>query len=216
MAKKANHKKVDALSLFPDLFSQIIQKRRPKDDSYGNEQLKSTASGSYTLVRPPLPPDISWLKNGIVDSSNDESVNIPSALILMPDGRLRDTAVSVIKTYGYLTEIVDTTLEAIHRLSFSEYGIVVVHNGFEDRISFSDSVVHNYLCSLPMSRRRLVYYIVVGPDLHTYYRLNALALSANLVVNDRDVGNLRKILKKGFCEYEELFGPMIELMQDNV
>jgi len=214
MAKTAKDKKVDAFSLFPDLFSQETRKRRPLDRSYGHEQLISTTSSSYTLVRPPLPPDISWLGSGEVNSSSKELMNIPSALILMPDDTLRNTTVTVIEAYGYLTETVETPLEAIHRLSFSNYGIIVVHTGFEDRMSFSDSVVHNYLCTLPMSRRRGAYYIIIGPDLHTDYRLTALALSANLVINDRDVEFLKKILKKGFREYEELFGPVMELLHD--
>lgn len=216
MVKKAKDKKVDAFSLFPDLFNRTTKKRRPVDRSYEHEQLKPPTSSSSTLVRPPLPPDISWLRSGKVNSSTNELINIPSALILMPDDKLRNATASVIEAYGYLAEIVDTPLEAIHRLSFSNYGIVVIHTGFEDRISFSDSAVHNYLCTLPMSRRRGVYYIVIGPDLHTYYRLTALALSANLVVNDRDVEYLRKILKKGFREYEELFGPMIELLHNKL
>jgi len=216
MANKVRDGIVDAFSLFPDLFSQISRKRRPLDKSYENEQLKSTASCFYTPVRPPLPPDISWLRSGKVDNSNDESIKIPSALILMPDDELRCATVSAIEAYGYLTETVDTPLEAIHRLSFSDYGVIVVHTGFEDRVSFTDSVVHNYLCTLPMSRRRGAYYIVIGPDLHTYYRLTALSLSANLVVNERDVRSLGKILKKGFREYEELFGLIIELLQDSL
>ena len=214
MAKKAKDKKVDAFSLFPDLFNHAIKKRRPFDKSYGHEQLKPPTSSSSTLVRPPPPPDVRWLGNGKVNSSTNELIHIPSALILMPDDKLRNATVSVVEAYGYLTETVDTALEAIHRLSFSNYGIVVVHTAFEDWISFSDSVVHNYLCTLSMSRRRGVYYIVIGPDLHTYYRLAALAMSANLVVNDRDVEYLRKILKKGFREYEELFGPLMELLHD--
>ncbi|MFT5701897.1 MAG: hypothetical protein ACI8ZB_004801 [Desulforhopalus sp.] len=214
MAKKAEDKKVDAFSLFPDLFNHATKKRGQLDKSYGHEQLKPPASSSFTLVRPPLPPDISWLGSGKVNSSTNELIHIPSALILMPGDKLRNATVSVIEAYGYLTETVDTALEAIHRLSFSNYEIVVVHTGFEDWVLFSDSVVHNYLCTLPMSRRRGVYYIVIGPNLLTYYRLSALALSVNLVVNDRDVENLRKLLKKGFREYEELFGPMMELLHD--
>ena len=207
-------KKSDAFSLFPDLFNHTIKKRRLLDKSYGNEQLRPPTSSSSLFVRPPLPPDISWLGSGKVNSSTNALIHIPSALILMPDDKLRNATVSVIEAYGYLTETVDTAMEAIHRLSFSNYEIVVVHTGFEDWISFSDSVVHNYLCTLPMSRRRGVYYIVIGPDFPTYYRLAALAVSANLVVNDRDVDGLRKILKKGFREYEELFGPIMELLHD--
>lgn len=213
MTAKAKDNKIDAFTLFPDLFSHETRKRPQKKRAFGHIELKPVTRSSNTIVRPPLPPDISWLRNGEVSSTDDEPIDIPSALVLMQDGTLKDETVSAIKKYGYLIESVETPFEAIHRLSFSKYGIVVVHTRFEDRLSFSDSVVHSYLCNLPMSRRREMYYVVIGPELQTYYRLAALSLSANLVVNDQDIDHLGKILKKGFREYEELFGPMIDLLQ---
>lgn len=212
MTKDTKNKKVDAIELFPDLFSHKTRKRLQLDESYEQVEFKEVTGRVSAHLSPPLPPDISWLRSGKVDSSNKDDIDTPSALILMPDGKLRNETVSIIKSYGYLAETVDTPLEAIHRLSFSKYGIVSLHTGFEDRISFTDSVVHNFIRARPMSHRREVYYIVIGPDLHTYYKLAALALSANLVVNDRDIKHLRKILKKGFREHEELFGPLIELL----
>lgn len=214
MAKSAENSRVDAVSLFPDLFSKKIKQRRSVDKNSVDIELQPFSRSSSRIVRPPLPPDISWLRNGDTEKLEEGPLDIPSALVLIPNEKIREKAISVITNYGYLVESVETPFEAIHRLSFSDYGIVVHHTSFEDRISFTDSVVHNFLCKLPMSRRRGVYYIVIGPHLQTYYRLSALSLSANLVVNDEHIIHLKKILRSGFREYEELFGPIMELLQD--
>ena len=70
------------------------------------------------------------------------------------------------------------------------------------------------MSSLAMSQRRYLYYILVGPELHTLYDLEALAQSANLTVNERDVPHLRVILRKGLTDYEALFGPYLAAMRD--
>ena len=64
-------------------------------------------------------------------------------------------------------------------------------------------------------RRRLLYYVLVGPDVHTCYNLQALALSANLVINERELAFVEVILRKGFREYVELFGPFLEVLEEN-
>ena len=73
-------------------------------------------------------------------------------------------------------------------------------------------VIHGYLTGLPTSKRRTLFYILAGPDLRTLYDLEALSLSANLVINDENINQLQAILRKSFREYEELFGPLIEAM----
>lgn len=206
-------KKEDAFARFPELFSQETRARRAADKSYINVELNPITRSSSKHVQPPSPPDISWLRSGEIAPSNEEAIDIPPALVLVSDENLRNEIISVIQAYGYLIETVETPLEAIHRLSFSNYGIVIMHTGFEDKLSFADSVVHRYLCRLPMSRRRRVHYIIIGPEMCTGYELMALSLSANLLVNEDHVKHLEQILKKGFREYEELFGPLIEQLQ---
>ena len=72
------------------------------------------------------------------------------------------------------------------------------------------SVFHAHMRLLPMERRRYIFYILIGSDFHTLYDLEALALSANLVVNSDDLAHLDVILRKAIPAYEELFGPILE------
>jgi hypothetical protein len=61
-----------------------------------------------------------------------------------------------------------------------------------------------------MSKRRFIFYILIGKEFKTFYNLQALAYSANLVVNDEEVPMFDIILRKTIPEYEELFGPIME------
>ena len=61
-----------------------------------------------------------------------------------------------------------------------------------------------------MSRRRYLFYILIGPEFQTLYNLQALAHSANLVVNDKDLLQLGVALRRAIPVYEKLFGPFME------
>jgi hypothetical protein len=49
----------------------------------------------------------------------------------------------------------------------------------------------------------------VGPSFFTLYNLEALANSANLVVNEKELPDLLTILRKAIPQYEELFGTLM-------
>ena len=61
-----------------------------------------------------------------------------------------------------------------------------------------------------MARRRFIFYVLVGQEFKTLYDLQALAYSANLVVNGMEVTFMGTILRKAIPEYEVLFGPLME------
>ena len=61
-----------------------------------------------------------------------------------------------------------------------------------------------------MSRRRYIFYVLIGEQFKTLYDLQALSCSANLVVNDAEIPYIGIVLKKAIPEYEALFGPLME------
>jgi hypothetical protein len=75
------------------------------------------------------------------------------------------------------------------------------------------SVFHAHMRNLAMDRRRSIFYILLSDSLHTLYDLEALACSANLTVNTRDLQYLDMILRKAIPAYEELFGAFLEEME---
>ncbi len=168
---------------------------------------KSVDTGKKS-VTPPRPPDITWLMDGVFD--NEEVVeDIPLALVLMKDSPGRDTVVQGVESLGYRAEIATSSKEAIEKMRFVEYASVMLHSRFEGKL-LKNSSFHRFMADMPMSKRRYIFYILIGPEFNTFYNLQALAYSANLVVNDEEVSKFDVILRKAIPDYEMLFGPMME------
>jgi len=160
------------------------------------------------FIKPPSPPDISWLEDGVYD---EEQVieDVPLAMILMDDSDDRDKIIESIEGIGYKTDHVDNVKEAIEKMQFTEYSAVVLHSRFESN-GLESSKFHQYMCTMDMSRRRFIFYVVIGKEFRTLYNLQALAYSANLVVNDTEIPYFNVIIRKAIPEYEEIFGPITE------
>ena len=160
------------------------------------------------IIKPPAPPDISWLEEGVFDQ-DDVIEDVPLALILMEDSPHRDSIIESIEGIGYKTEVVKSSEEAMEKMQFVEYSAVVMHSQYE-RKNLRTSAFHEYMCEMNMSRRRFIFYTLIGPEFKTLYNLQALAYSANLVVNEAEIPYFNVILRKAIPEYEELFGPITE------
>ncbi len=185
----------DAFGLFPDLMTKLVGSRRSK-------------ARQKSPVRPPPLPDLSWLGNGLLPEE-EQVKDIPSALVLMGEEGNDSTVSSVLQELGYRVEVADSPIEALAKLSSNSYATIIMHAAFGGE-TLSESTVYNHIQWLPVSRRRSIFYILVGPDFRTLYDLEALAMSANLVMNDADVAYLKPVLKKSFRDHEALFGPLVE------
>jgi hypothetical protein len=86
-----------------------------------------------------------------------------------------------------------------------------MHSRFEGD-SLSSNKFHIYMLKMAMLRRRNMHYTLIGPEFQTLYDLQAISNSANLVVNDNEIGSFNLILKKSLYENQKLFGPMAEAL----
>ncbi|MFV0438067.1 MAG: hypothetical protein ACK5PS_11855 [Desulfopila sp.] len=162
-------------------------------------------------VKPPGPPDITWLQEGVF-AEQEVVEDIPMALVLVPEGCGAAEVVKAVQDIGYRVETAATARAALEKMAFTNYFGVILHSDFEQG-GVKDSAFHRFMCAMAMSKRRYIFYILIGKDLHTLYDLEALANSVNIVVNERDVGHFGTILRKVIPEYETLFGPLMEEMR---
>ncbi len=158
----------------------------------------------------PKPPDLSWLSSGVY-SEKEVVENVPHALIMIGDDEITTQVTMAFGEMGYQPTYVRSAEEAIDKMQFMNFEAVVLHSRFEGG-DLESSTVHRYLQEMAMARRRYIYYVLVGPEFRTLYDLEALANSANLVVNDSDVSNFSIILKRGMSDYNDLFGPYLEAL----
>jgi hypothetical protein len=93
-------------------------------------------------------------------------------------------------------------------MQFVNFASVILHSDFEAG-DMEQSSFHQFMRDMHRSKRRFIFYILVGMEFATLYDLEALANSANLVVNDREIPELLTILRKAIPSYEELFGSLM-------
>jgi len=165
-------------------------------------------SPAVDRVRPPAPPSTDWLKDGSFEEK-EVVEDIPRALVLMPESPSREMVVKAATEFGYLVEPVQTAQEAIDKMRFVNYAAVFLHSRFEPG-GIKTGQFHRYMRMMDMSRRRYIFYVLLGEQFQTLYDLQALAHSVNLVVNDAEIPYVGTVLKKAIPEFETLFGPLME------
>jgi hypothetical protein len=178
----------NARDLFPELVSKGQQKKK------------------NSRLAPPLPPDISWLREGIQEVGTRKHEDSPAALVFIIAEEERILVEKILGEMGYRLDVVLTAAHAIQRLQSFRYELIICSTEAAKRD------IHEYICKLPSAIRREIYYVLVGSHLHTLYDLEALTLSVNQVINTNELRYLEKILKKGFSEYEKLFGPLLAVI----
>ncbi len=173
-----------AEELFPDFFEQ-------------------SAKGKYDGPAVPQPPGDSWLESDNAESREDAGLQ---ALVLMESIHHAQVE-QTLQEMGYATVAVQSAEQALEQFRTAQYHLVLCG------INTVYSSFHNYITqSVVQQRRRLLYYVLIGPQVHTCYDLQALAFSANLVINEQELPHLAVILRKGFRDYTKLFGPFLEVL----
>lgn len=170
-----------------------------------------SASGRKT-PEPPRPPDIDWLTKGVFEEK--ETIrDIPKVLILIDKGEVRDRVTGAMVESFFQPLVVDTVDEAMEQMQAIQFNAVVLHSKFAGG-SLGRSKFHEFMRRMPMNRRRYIFYLLIGPEFHTLYAMEALANSANLVVSEKEVEHMKNIYKRGKAEYDQLFGPYVSALKD--
>jgi len=216
MDKDRKADKKDAFDLFPNLMDQFHRPtpekaRKGEEAPAGKTARQDLPPSGRPLPAPPKPPDISWLKEGKFEEKT-QRLDVPTALILVPEGESQAKIIQSCQELGYQIETADSPDDALKKMQFFDFASVVLHTGFENG-PLAAGKVHNYIKWLPMAKRRNMYYVLVGPQFNTLYDLEALSLSANLVVNEQHVQYLNVILQKGLQDHDQLFGPLLEILK---
>ncbi len=117
----------------------------------------------------------------------------------------------MIGAMGYNIWTIKSLSQAVSRVAQCQ--IIIVDTEIIGRPE--PSALHHKIINLPMTVRRYIYYAVIGPEFHTFYDLEALTLSANLVINRHDLSSLQTILTKGLRSNTDLFSPLIQAQKQH-
>jgi hypothetical protein len=161
----------------------------------------------FLSCNPPPPPDLQWLRDGDF-SDQDVIEDVSRSMILMPPGEGRNIVAQTMEGLGYVVDKPEDAASALERLEFLSYASIFLHQEYEPG-GLQSSIFYQAMRSLNMNKRRYLFFVLIGKDLHTLYNLEALSLSANLTVREADLPLLHTVLRKAIPDYDELFGPYI-------
>ncbi len=182
------------------------------DGSTASSTDKPTPNNTtHPSIEPPKPQELGWLTSGEADEEKIVD-NIPTALVLIPEGDDKITISSYLEEYKYQIYSPETVDEAINSMRFRDFHIVVYHSEY-DSAALDDQEFHKFMMQMSMSKRRYIYYILLGPEFKTLYDLEALTFSANLVINTKEAQYLTTILMKGLAECDALFVPYSDILK---
>lgn len=182
-------------------------------ESTGRQIAQDRSGESKHLHKPPDPPDLSWLYSGKM-GEKEIVRDVPTAIALVPEGAIREGVEAAFRQLDYQLYFPADAHEAIRSMYFKDYVAAVYYSNHEDG-PFENHDFHKFMVQMSMTRRRYIYYVLIGPDFKTLYDLEALSNSANLVVNEKDMSYLTTILKKSRYDYDDLFGPYIALLKEH-
>lgn len=159
-------------------------------------------------ITPPPPPDLSGLSKSAYEGK-EMIEDTPKVLVLMPDSPNRRLITEALEDLGYQPSFVQSAEDAMEKMQFINYASIILHSHYEGS-ALENGVFHPFMRAMNMNRRRYIFYILIGPEFHTLYGLEALVCSANLVINDQDLPQLAIILRTAIPQHEIMFGAIMQ------
>ena len=150
------------------------------------------------------------------DYSGDEALHFFEegtrlALVLTNNDESSEKIKQAVEPLGYKFISAPTTRDAIGKLRFHHFDLIVLSDGFDGQ-PIDNSPILNYLNNLSMSLRRKIFLALLSDDYKTMDNMMALAMSANIVVSTKDLDKLHPILKKAITENERFYKVFTDIM----
>jgi len=156
---------------------------------------------------------------GIILSSefDDEDEEFPvyddnDKLALVLDETNKNLWMDVLEERGFKVQVARSPEHAVHKMKFTHYHFVILHE-YYGNIPLDKNPVYRVLVEMPMATRRHIFFAVIGENMRTLNNMQAFSYSVNLVINQKDLDKLARILKKAISEHEMFYKVYKESLQ---
>lgn len=122
-----------------------------------------------------------------------------TALICEPDPATREKVASVLELMEYHLTTVSSTREALKKMRYHNYNIVVVDESFDTHNPETNGVLL-FLERLPMTTRRELFVCLISSRYRTMDYMYALNKSVNMIINVKNIGDFGKIISTALTE----------------
>jgi len=128
----------------------------------------------------------------------------PQALVCAAEPADREQILTSLKEAGYAAHAAANPAEAMERLRFTAYAVVVVHEGFDGQTGGTPSL-WEALAETPMGTRRNTHAIFVSPNVASHDATAAFAKSVDLTIHPNDLPHFSDALKRSVAETEQIY-----------
>ncbi len=126
------------------------------------------------------------------------------ALVLENSPEHREKIKQAVEALGYTYVASPDTRDATGKMRFYHFDLVVLADGYDGQ-QLERSPVLNYLNRMSMSVRRRVFVTLLGDRFKTMDNMMSFALSANVVINKKDLDRFGAVLKKAVSDNEKFY-----------
>ena len=127
-----------------------------------------------------------------------------SALVCEENAESKIAIGSALEKLRYVVEFAESTDDAFDKLRFKDYALLVLNERF-DGGGLENNAIYTLFQFMPMSRRRNIFLALIGGDFKTGDNMTAFEKSVNLVVNEKDIHNVKTILKTSVADNDNFY-----------
>jgi DNA-directed RNA polymerase subunit RPC12/RpoP len=150
------------------------------------------------------------------DQSDDDSLEYydeSKLALVMADENIQDKIKAAVEEKSYRFVTSPTIRESLLKLRFNHFDLMILADGFDGQETFGGPIM-NYLNHMSMSTRRRIFVTLIGNKFKTMDEMMAYALSANMVVNTKDLGSFSTLLKRGLMEYRRFYKVFLDVLEE--
>ena len=124
-----------------------------------------------------------------------------TALVCEPDPMARKQITTALDLLEYHQTVVDTTREALKRMRFHDFDLIVINEEFDTNNPDTNGVLI-YIERLEMAVRRNIFVVLISRRFRTKDNMMTLNRSVNLIANIANIDEIGAIIQNGTTENE--------------
>ncbi len=136
-----------------------------------------------------------------------------TALICESDEAIKEAIKEVLDYMEYHISIAQDTRDALKKMRYHTYNLIVINESFSSRSPDSNGVLI-YLERLKMRDRRSTFTVMITKRFKTMDAMAAFQKSVNLVVNVNDIKYFEKIFKRALSDFEYQYQVFREVQRE--
>jgi predicted Zn finger-like uncharacterized protein len=137
-----------------------------------------------------------------------------TALLCEQNPLARNTIQKTLNLMDYQITLPENARDALKRMRYHVYDLIVVNENFDTKNPDSNGVLI-YLERLSMSVRRKIFVAMVSSRYRTMDNMMSFHASVNLIINNKNIEDIGKILSRGITDTEMFYSVYKECLKES-